>query len=54
MVMPPQRACGAESQAKHRSSNGPLRVQSNGRRKNDSFVIFVVQLPEYSATYDVR
>ena len=30
MVMPPQRACVAESQVKHRSSNGPPRVQSNG------------------------
>ena len=30
MIMPSQRACAAESQVKHRSSNGPLRVQSNG------------------------
>jgi len=30
VIMPPQRACVAESQVKHRSSNGPPRVQSNG------------------------
>ena len=30
VIMPPQRACAAESQVKRRSSNGPLRVQSNG------------------------
>ncbi|MBE6613975.1 MAG: hypothetical protein E7631_01540 [Ruminococcaceae bacterium] len=39
--MLPQRACAAESQVKHRSSNGPLRVQGTGRRK---------LCPQYSAT----
>ena len=29
LIMIPQRACGAESQAKHRLANGPPRVQSN-------------------------
>ena len=28
-IMPLQRACGAESQARNKLSNGPLRVQSN-------------------------
>ena len=37
-MMPLQRACDAESQARNKLSNGPLRVQSN--------VIFT----EYSAT----
>ncbi len=31
-MMPIQRACVAESQARNKSSNGPLRVQSNARR----------------------
>ena len=30
LIMLPQRACGAESQAKNRLANGPPRVQSNG------------------------
>lgn len=30
-MMPLQRACGAESQVRNKLSNGPLRVQSNGR-----------------------
>ncbi|PKM38838.1 MAG: hypothetical protein CVV04_12955 [Firmicutes bacterium HGW-Firmicutes-9] len=30
MIMFLQRACGAESQAENKSSNGPLRVQSKG------------------------
>ena len=38
-MMPLQRVCGAESQARNKLSNGPLRAQSN--------VIFVT---EYSAT----
>ena len=29
-MMPLQRACGAESQARNKLSNGPLRAQSNG------------------------
>ncbi len=37
-VMPPQRACGAESQAGDKLPNGPLRAQSKGL------------WPEYSAT----
>ena len=28
-MMPLQRACGAESQARNKLSNGPLRAQSN-------------------------
>jgi hypothetical protein len=28
-MMPIQRACGAENQARNKLSNGPLRVQSN-------------------------
>ena len=30
-MMPLQRACDAESQVRNKLSNGPLRVQSNGR-----------------------
>ena len=30
-MMPLQRACDAENQARNKLSNGPLRVQSNGR-----------------------
>ncbi len=30
-MMPLQRACAAESQVRNKSSNGPLRVQSNVR-----------------------
>ena len=30
-MMPLQRACGAEKQVRNKSSNGPLRVQSNAR-----------------------
>ncbi len=37
-MMPLQRACVAESQVRNKSSNGPLRVQSNVRNT------------EYSAT----
>ena len=37
-MMPLQRACDAENQARNKLSNGPLRVQSNGC------------FPEYSAT----
>jgi len=37
--MTSQRACVAEKQVRYRSSNGPLRVQSNGK-----------WCPEYSAT----
>ncbi len=29
-MMPSQRACGAENQARNNLSNGPPRVQSNG------------------------
>lgn len=57
MVMPPQRACVAESQVKHRSSNGPPRVQSNGcgikryaQRQSERSVSLLVHDPEYSAT----
>ena len=32
-MMPLQRACGAESQVRNKSSNGPLRVQSNARER---------------------
>ena len=39
-VMPSQRACDAENQARYTLSNGPLRAQSNG---------FIIH-PEYSAT----
>mgnify|MGYP007094085256 FL=1 len=28
-MMPLQRACGAEKQVRNKSSNGPLRAQSN-------------------------
>ena len=38
VIMPPQRARGAGNRVKHRSSNGPRRVQSKA-------------LAEYSATY---
>ena len=41
-MMPSQRVCDAESQARNTLSNGPLRAQSNG----DS--------PEYSATWGIR
>ena len=37
-MMPLQRACDAENQARNKLSNGPLRAQSNGI------------IPEYSAT----
>ena len=37
-MMPLQRACDAENQARNKLSNGPLRAQSNGF------------FPEYSAT----
>lgn len=37
-MMPFQRACGAEKQARNKLSNGPLRAQSN------------VRFTEYSAT----
>ena len=30
-MMPLQRACAGESQVRNKLSNGPLRVQSNGR-----------------------
>ena len=36
--MLPQRARGAESRVKHRSSNGPLRVQSNARHAAQSIL----------------
>ena len=36
-MMPLQRACDAENQARNKLSNGPLRAQSKG-------------VPEYSAT----
>ena len=32
-MMPLQRACVAESQVRNKSSNGPLRVQSNARKR---------------------
>ena len=41
-MMPLQRACVAESQVRNKSSNGPLRVQSNAHGA------------EYSATYGTR
>ena len=41
-MMPLQRACVAESQVRNKSSNGPLRVQSNAHGA------------EYSATYGPR
>ena len=30
-IMPLQRTCGAESRVRNKLSNGPLRVQSNGK-----------------------
>ena len=39
-MMPFQRACGAEKQARNKLSNGPLRAQPNGK----------LAFPEYSAT----
>ncbi len=42
-MMPLQRACAAESQVRNKSSNGPLRVQSNARLR-----------AEYSATWGIR
>lgn len=33
VMMPSQRACVAESQVRNKSSNGPLRAQSNAKRK---------------------
>ena len=41
-MMPSQRACGAESQVRNTSSNGPLRAQSKA------------QCAEYSATWGIR
>lgn len=32
-MMPLQRACDAESQVRNKLSNGPLRVQSNARKR---------------------
>lgn len=32
-MMPLQRACDAENQVRNKSSNGPLRVQSNARER---------------------
>ena len=32
-MMPLQRACAAENQVRNKSSNGPLRVQSNARER---------------------
>ena len=40
MMMPFQRACDAENQARNKSSNGPLRAQSKA-----------MQVAEYSATH---
>jgi len=42
-MMPSQRACDAENQARNTLSNGPLRVQSNVQMRK-------LRCTEYSAT----
>lgn len=45
VMMLPQRACGAESQAEHKSSNGPPRVQSKGAGPSILQRVGIRQLP---------
>ena len=45
-MMPSQRACDAENQARYTLSNGPLRAQSKAK-----FRILSGAYAEYSATY---
>ena len=45
MIMFLQRACGAESQAENKSSNGPPRVQSKGNRPSILQRVGIRQLP---------
>ncbi len=43
--MPLQRACGAENQVRNKSSNGPLRVQSNAMAQSILQRVGIRQLP---------
>ena len=44
-MMPLQRACDAANQARNKLSNGPLRVQSNGKSQSILQRVGIRQLP---------